>query len=472
MKGPATALRFLIIVIGSILVAEILVMFFLSILPPLSPNLVAFLNAFLLAVVTFPVLYLGLFRPLVRQITETQRVEGRLRKAHELSEAIIKTIPFGMDVVDEEGRIVYLSEKLKAVLGNDAIGKTCPAVYREGGETCEDCPVKQGIHVGETRSVEVEGILGGKTFLITYTGMMQDNKKVFLRILEDITERRRAEDELRESEKKYATLVENSLTSIYIDQDGKIVFANHRFAEIYRYPREELLGIESWRLVHPKDRRLTNQIRVKRLAGEEAPPEYEARGLTKDGDTIWINRRNTRIEYKGRPAILGNVVDITEQKQAEEQLRKINEELKNFIHMVSHDLKTPVISIQGFAARLLKNYQEKLGDKGRNYLERIKSSACRMEMLISDLLALSKIGRVASTFEDVSALEIVKEVISTLQYRMKENGIEVVVPPGLPIIYADQAGIYQVFENLLVNATKYMGNTKNPRIDIGYEDRG
>lgn len=472
MKGPATALRFLIIVIGSILAAEILVMFFLSILPPLSPKLVALLDAFLLAVVTFPVLYLALFRPLVRQITETQRVEGRLRKAHELSEAIIKTIPFGMDVVDEEGRIVYLSKKLKAVLGNDAIGKTCPAVYREGGKTCEDCPVKQGIRVGETRSVEVEGILGGKTFLITYTGMMQDNKKVFLRVFEDITERWRAEEDLRESEEKYGTLVENSLTGIYIDQDGKIVFANHRFAEIYRYPREELLEIESWRLVHPEDRALINQIRLKRLAGEEAPPEYEARGLTKDGDTIWINRRNTRIEYKGRPAILGNIVDITERKQAEEELRKINEELKNFIHIVSHDLKTPIISIQGFAARLLKNYQEKPGDKGRNYLERIKSSACRMEMLISDLLALSKIGRVASTFEDVSALEIVKEVISNLQYRIKENGIEVVIPPDLPVIYADQARIYQVFENLLVNAIKYMGNTKNPGIDIGCEDRG
>ncbi|MEW6326731.1 MAG: PAS domain S-box protein [Thermodesulfobacteriota bacterium] len=472
IKSPTTAVRFLIIVIGSILVAETLVMFFLALLPPLSPNLVAFLDAFLLAVVTFPVLYLALFRPLVRQITETQRVERQLRKAYEFSEAIIKTIPFGMDIVDEEGRIVYLSDKLKAALGNDAIGKTCPAVYRAGREACEDCPVKQRIPVGETRSVEVEGILDGKTFLITYTGMVQENKKVFLRVLEDITERRQAAEELRESEEKYGTLVENSLTGIYIDQDGKIVFANNRFAAIYRYPREELLEIESWRLVHPEDRPLINQIRLKRLAGEEAPSEYEARGLTKDGETIWINRRNTRIEYKGRPAILGNIVDITEQKQAEEQLREINEELKNFIHIVSHDLKTPIISIQGFAARLLKNYQEKLGDKGRNYLERIKSSACRMEMLISDLLALSKIGRVASTFEDVSALDIVKEVISNLQYRMKENGVEVVVPLGLPVIHADQARLYQVFENLLVNATKYMGNTKNPRIDIGYEDKG
>jgi PAS domain S-box-containing protein len=131
-----------------------------------------------------------------------------------------------------------------------------------------------------------------------------------------------AEDALRESEKKYSTLVENSLTGIYIDQDGKIVFANSRFAEIYRYPRQELLGMESWKLVHPEDRALTDEIREKRLRGEAAPRDYEARGLRKDGATIWIKRRNTQIEYRGQPAILGNVVDITERKRAEDALRQ------------------------------------------------------------------------------------------------------------------------------------------------------
>ena len=285
-------------------------------------------------------------------------------------------------------------------------------------------------------------------------------------------EHKRVEEVLRESEEKYSKLVENSLTGIYIDQDEKIVFANNRFADIYRYPREELIGIESWRLVHPEDRSLTDKTRARRLKGEEAPPEYEARGLTKDGETIWIKRRNTSIEYKGRPAILGNAVDITEQKQAEEELRKINEELKNFVHVVSHDLKTPIISIQGFSSRLLKNYQEKLGEKGRVYLEHIKTSGRRMEVLVSDLLTLSKIGRVVSNLKDIPSHEIVKNLTSDLQDRVKEKGIELVVAHNLPTISCDGERIYQVFQNLLVNAIKFMGDTESPQIEIGYADMG
>jgi PAS domain S-box-containing protein len=139
---------------------------------------------------------------------------------------------------------------------------------------------------------------------------------------EIILERRRAEEALRTSEEKYSTLVENSLTGIYIDQDGKIVFANNRFAKIYGYTQDELIGTESRELVYPEDRALTNGIREKRLKGEAAPEEYEARGVTKEGTTIWIARRNTRINYHGRPAILGNVVDITGQKRVEEALRE------------------------------------------------------------------------------------------------------------------------------------------------------
>jgi PAS domain S-box-containing protein len=136
----------------------------------------------------------------------------------------------------------------------------------------------------------------------------------------ELTERERTEQALRESEERYGSLVENSLTGIYMDQDGKIVFANRRFAEIFGYSKEELADIESWKLVHPEDRPLTDAIRAKRVKGEEAPAEYETRGLTKDGKTIWVLRRNTLIEYGGKPAILGNVVDVTERKRTEEAL--------------------------------------------------------------------------------------------------------------------------------------------------------
>jgi PAS domain S-box-containing protein len=141
----------------------------------------------------------------------------------------------------------------------------------------------------------------------------------------DITERKQAEWALRKSEEKYSTLVENSLTGIYIDQDGKVAFANNRFAEIYGYSRDEVVGLDTRNLVHPEDRAFTNNIRSKRLRGEQAPQEYEARGLTKDGKTIWIARRNAAVRYNGKSAVLGNIVDITERKSAEEKLRDSEE---------------------------------------------------------------------------------------------------------------------------------------------------
>jgi PAS domain S-box-containing protein len=288
----------------------------------------------------------------------------------------------------------------------------------------------------------------------------------------DISDRKRAEDAVRESQKKYSTLVESSLTGIYIVQDGKIVFANNRFADIYGYRQDELIGMESWRLVYPEDRPLTDRMRKGRLKGEDVPSEYEARGLTKAGETIWVNRRNSRIEFKEGPAILGNIIDVTEQKRAEEKLRKVNEELNNFVRIVSHDLKNPIISVKGFSSRLLKSFREELGDKGRRYLEQILASSHRMDLLVSDLLELSQAGQVLSTFKNISSIKIVRNVMSSLLDRLEEKDIELVVADNLPIVHCDGERMYQVFENLIANAIKYMGDTEKPKIEVGYKDRG
>jgi PAS domain S-box-containing protein len=290
--------------------------------------------------------------------------------------------------------------------------------------------------------------------------------------LERAEEALQESEEVRQEEIKYGPLIESSLTGIYIDQDEKIAFANKRFAEIYGYLKDELVGKESWRLVHPEDRALTDEMRKKRLRGQDVSSEYEARGLTKDQRTIWINRRNTLIEFGGRPAILGNIVDITKQKEIEEELRKTNEDLQSFVHAVSHDLKTPIISIQGFSSRLLKKFKAVLGEKGQEYIQRIIDSANRMEAIVSDLLALSMVGRVVSIFEDHDSLEMVNKVTSALQDRLNAKEVELAIAQNLPSIYCDGERVYQVFENLIVNAIKYADGSTRTRIEIGYEDQG
>ena len=149
------------------------------------------------------------------------------------------------------------------------------------------------------------------------------------KLLDQIAEREFAEKSLRESEEKYSTLVEDSLTGVYIIQDGKIEFANQRFAEIYGYSREDLIGMDSLQIVHPKDRALVKTLREKRLKGEETPACYEIRGMKKNGETIWIERSHTLIKYRDRLAIAGNAVETTHRKQIEEALRNSEMELRN-----------------------------------------------------------------------------------------------------------------------------------------------
>jgi len=137
-----------------------------------------------------------------------------------------------------------------------------------------------------------------------------------------------AEAALRESENKYSTLVEDALIGVYINKDGKIEFANDKFAAIYGYSKSELTGMDSKMLVHPEDRPLVEEYRKKRLRGEKAPSEYEIRGLKKNGETIWVMRSLSLINYQDGPAISGIVQDMTKRRKAEEALRESDKELR------------------------------------------------------------------------------------------------------------------------------------------------
>ncbi|MGD9304007.1 MAG: PAS domain S-box protein [Desulfobacterales bacterium] len=143
-----------------------------------------------------------------------------------------------------------------------------------------------------------------------------------------VTECELAEAALRESEQKYSTLVEDALIGVYIIQDGKIVFANDKFAEIYGYSKNKLIGMESLQLVHPEDRHRVRQMREKRLRGEKVPYEYEIRGLKKNGETIWVTRSYSLINYDGKPAISGIVADMTKRRLVEDALRRSDKELR------------------------------------------------------------------------------------------------------------------------------------------------
>jgi len=264
-----------------------------------------------------------------KEALKHREAEEALLESENKYRTLLETLPQKIFHKDRDSVYVSCNENYSRDLGvkpDEIQGKTDYAFFPKALAEKYVADDRRVMASGRTEEIEEKYLQDGQEIWVqTVKTPTRDEKGHItgvLGIFWDTTDRKRAEEALRESEAKYTRLAEDSLTGIYIDQDGKIAFGNKRFAEIYGYSTEELEGLDSWRLVHPEDRGLTNEIRAKRLKGEPAPSEYEARGLTKSGETIWVVRRNARIEYKGRPAILGNVVDVTDRKRALEQLRE------------------------------------------------------------------------------------------------------------------------------------------------------
>jgi len=170
----------------------------------------------------------------------------------------------------------------------------------------------------------------GSTFPVEVCGKnyYSQGKELRVTAIRDITERKLTEETLRESEEKYKTVTESSLTGIFIHQDDRFIFVNDRFAEMHGYKTEELLGKDHLALIHPDERETLRDIAAKRLKGKIGPQRYEVRRLRKNGETIWCEMMATRIFYRGRPAIMGNIIDITERRKTEQALREKERQLE------------------------------------------------------------------------------------------------------------------------------------------------
>jgi len=145
-------------------------------------------------------------------------------------------------------------------------------------------------------------------------------RRVLCAVVRDITEREKVKKALEESEEKYRKLAENSLTGIFILQDDKYVFVNNTFAQMHGYTPQELLGTEYSDLIHPDEREKIAKIISERLKGENPRQLHEIRRIKNDGRTIWCQMMLSRIEYLGKPALMGNVIDITPRKLAETEI--------------------------------------------------------------------------------------------------------------------------------------------------------
>jgi light-regulated signal transduction histidine kinase (bacteriophytochrome) len=178
------------------------------------------------------------------------------------------------------------------------------------------------------------------------------------------------------------------------------------------------------------------------------------------------------MQFAGRRAEIVLVNDVTERKKAEEKLRVFNEklqqsnrELQDFAYVASHDLQEPLRKVQAFGDRLKLKYADKLEDTGLDYLERMRNAAQRMQKLIQDLLAFSRVATKAQPFVSVDLEKITREVLSDLEVKIEETGALVEIE-NLPEIDADPSQMRQLIQNLVGNALKFSRAEVSPIVRI------
>ncbi len=304
-----------------------------------------------------------------------------------------------------------------------------------------------------------------------------------LGILHDITERRMAQDALRESESKYRQLFENMTSGFAVhemiyDEQGKPIDyryleANPAFERLTGVPVNDLLG-KTVKDVLPE----TEDYWIKtfgRVARTGEPLTYTnfSRELEKYYDTyVFSSEKDTF-------AVVFN--DITEKIKAQEQVEKLNEELKKrvleleasndeltqFTYTVSHDLKSPLVTINGYLGYIEQDARSGNIERLQNDTQRIQEATNKMHALLTELLELSRIGRMMNEPEDIPFDDIVTDALEIVHGQFEANRVTVQTQPNLPIVHGDRQRLAEVLQNLLDNAAKYMGDQPDPLIEIG-----
>jgi len=292
---------------------------------------------------------------------------------------------------------------------------------------------------------------------ISAVRILWNGKPATLSMIADISERKRAEEALRESEEKYRLVVEHSKDAIYIHQYDRLLFVNTRASVLTGYSHEELLQIRLWDLVHPGDRDKLFGNNRKRLAGGEVPTEFIARLLTKDGTSRICEFVVDLVTYRGAPAILGIARDITEHRQTEEALASANMKLKLLSGISRHDIRNQLTILEGHLAFIKKTRPD---PPFRDHFDKMSAAARHIASIIQFTKEYEDIGIHAPLWQDCRTLaDTAAKQVSPGQITVKND-----LPPGMEV-FADPL-IAKVFFNLIDNAVRYGGKITTIRFSF------
>jgi PAS domain S-box-containing protein len=273
--------------------------------------------------------------------------------------------------------------------------------------------------------------------------------------LQDITEQKRVEDALQESEEKYRLLVENANDAIFIAQDEVIKFPNPRTTEILGYSENELSEIPFKNLIHPEDKEMVMERYFQRLKGGKFPSSYSFRIINKSGDESWVQLNAALITWEDRPATINLIRDITEQRQLENQLRQSQkmESIGTLAGGIAHDFNNILGIILGNTELALDDVPE--WNPARLNLEEVITASIRARDVIRQLLSFARKTKLERRPTNITP--IIKESLKLLRASIPTSiDIRQNIPEDIDTILADPTQINQVLINLCTNADHSM----------------
>ncbi|MFX1376817.1 MAG: PAS domain S-box protein [Promethearchaeota archaeon] len=408
----------------------------------------------------------------VSDITERKKTEEKLRESEEKFRTITEQSLMGILIL-QDGVVKYANEKL-AEMGGYSIEEMkswttvelAELIHPEDREFVMEQLRKKQIGDPDVvnqymyRIIRKEGEVGWREIFsktINYNGALAD-----LVIIIDVTDRRNAELALKESEEKFRSLTEESQLAITILQDDTVKYANQKSEDLYGYSLDEM---KSWepkeykKIIAPESIEFVMEQARKKQAGDpDVTIHYPIHCVKKSGELIWVDNISKTIMYEGRPANFITQIDITERIKAQEELVKLNQIKSELLRRTSHELKTPLVSIKGYADLLLSVHKENLNDYVLSSIVEIKQGCERLENLIQDILNTAELEsgtiQLKKVEEDLSFF--IKLSIRELRglARLRNQTINLKIKDQL-ITSFEPEQIHRVISNLINNAIKY-----------------
>jgi PAS domain S-box-containing protein len=439
------------------------------------------------------------FTGYVRDITERKRAEESLRQGEARKSAILESALDAIITIDQAGTVHEWNPAAEKIFGYrkaEALGQRIdtliiPAamieVYQEG--LAEYLMTGVGSLLG--RPIELTAKrAGGAEFRaeLAITRHSWDEPTLYTCFARDITERKRAE----ETRNQLAAIVESSDDAIISKTlEGTIVSWNAGAERMFGYSAKEVIGGPITRLIPPEF--LDDEVQIiSRIKRAERVQHYETVRARKDGSRIDVSLTISPVKDATGKVIGASKIarDITERKRAEAVIRKLNEELEqrvaertaqleainqelgSFTYSVSHDLRAPLRALQGLSNALLEDYGDGLDDLAKDFCRRIVTAAARMDTLIQDLLAYSRLSRIDLELKVIDLSAVAADVTHQLESDLREKHATLTVPHSLPAVLGHRATLGQVVSNLVSNAIKFVAPGVTPQVRIWAEEKG